>query len=71
MCLDRRAGCPVVDVVALGEAAGLERRLAAAADVGRLTIGRAITADFGTAISLYTGPHVTGLAWRWRAGVVP
>ena len=71
LCVSTGAPGAVVDVVALGEAAGLERRLAAAAEVGRLTIGRAITADFGTAISLYTGPHVTGLAWRWRAGVVP
>jgi hypothetical protein len=26
-----------------------------------------MTADFGTAITVYTGPHLTGLAWRWRA----
>lgn len=58
----------VVDVVTLGEATDLEERLAAAVDAGRLTIGRAITAGFGTAISLYTGPHVAGLAWRWRPG---
>ena len=61
----------VVDLVILGESGELQRRLNETADAGRLAIGAAITADFGTAIAVYTGPHLTGLAWRWRAPAEP
>jgi fatty acid-binding protein DegV len=66
MCAATGSPDAVVDVIALGEAALLRPRLVAAAAERRLPIGRALAADFGTAISLYTGPEVTGLAWRWR-----
>lgn len=67
LCVSTGSPGLVADVIALGHAAELQQRLAEAGDTGRLAIGRALTATFGTAITLYTGPHVTGLAWRWRA----
>jgi DegV family protein with EDD domain len=67
LCVASGSQGSVVDLVALGESVELQRRLARAADAGRLAVGTAIVAGFGTAISIYTGPHLTGLAWRWRA----
>ncbi len=65
------AGSPdfVVDIALLGESAELQERFSAAVHARGLSIGTAITADFGTAIAVYTGPHLTGLAWRWRPPV--
>jgi len=68
MCAATASPGMVVDTVALGESAELQQRLTGAANA--LTVGTAITAEFGTAISIYTGPHVTGLAWRWRPSTV-
>jgi DegV family protein with EDD domain len=67
LCASTRSPGQVVELIALGNADELQRRLDALADEGRLPIGHMLTASFGTAITLYTGPQVTGLAWRWRA----
>jgi hypothetical protein len=56
----------VADLIALGNTSGLDERLERAIGSNRLTIGRRLTAPFGSAIILYTGPGVAGLAWRWR-----
>lgn len=60
-----RAGS-VADIVTLGDDADLRSHLMRARDTGRLAVGRLYAGTFGTAITVYTGPHVTGLAWRWR-----
>lgn len=57
----------VADVVVLGDAAGLEERLMRAVDSGRLRIGQTIVGSFSIAITVHTGPHVIGMAWRFRA----
>lgn len=69
MCLSSGTAAGIVDIVAIGQVAGLQDRLARAAEDGRLRIGRMITGTFGAAVTLYTGPRVTGLAWRWLGGV--
>jgi DegV family protein with EDD domain len=56
----------VVDIVVLGNASGIDERLERAVGSNRITIGRRFDSPFGAAISLYTGPRVAGLAWRWR-----
>jgi DegV family protein with EDD domain len=66
MCASSRQRERVADVVVLGRAPELEERLERAVDDKRLTIGRRLAGTFGTAITLYTGPGVAGLAWRWR-----
>ena len=66
MCSSSSQPGRVADVVVLGQAAELEARLERAVVSHQLTIGRRFVSTFGTAITLYTGPGVAGLAWRWR-----
>jgi hypothetical protein len=66
MCISSSRPGFVVDIVVLGNASGIDERLERAVGSNRVTIGRRFNSPFGTAISLYTGPRVTGLAWRWR-----
>lgn len=61
-----RAGS-VADIMTLGDDADLRLRLLRARDAGRMAIRRLYAGTFGTAITVYTGPHVIGLAWRWRS----
>ncbi len=61
----------VADLVLLGETTALAERVDRAVDDGRLAVARRFSGTFGTAITLYTGPHVTGLAWRWRPAPAP
>ncbi|HEX6235489.1 MAG TPA: DegV family protein [Jiangellaceae bacterium] len=63
--MSARAGS-VADIVTLGDDADLRSRLTHAQNTGRLAVRRLYAGTFGTAITVYTGPHVTGLAWRWR-----
>ncbi|HEU4541499.1 MAG TPA: DegV family protein [Jiangellaceae bacterium] len=65
MCVSSGHAGLVADLVTLGDDAELRERLEQARDSGRLVIGRWYAGTFGTAITVYTGPHVTGLAWRW------
>jgi DegV family protein with EDD domain len=67
MCVATATPGTVVDIAMLGESAELQQRLPAEVQARGLALGTTITADFGTAISVYTGPHLTGLAWRWRS----
>jgi DegV family protein with EDD domain len=66
MCVSSARAGLVADLVTLGDDADLRDQLDQAQDSGRLTIGRLDAGTFGTAITVYTGPNVTGLAWRWR-----
>lgn len=66
LCLASNDPEHAADVMLLGRADGLDERLDNAVAAGRLTIGRRLTGAFGTAITLYTGPGVTGLAWTLR-----
>lgn len=68
VCVSSGRPGETVDLVTLGDEAGLSRRLRQARDSGRLVIGREFVGTFGAAITAYTGPHVTGLAWQWRSG---
>jgi DegV family protein with EDD domain len=71
LCVSTGSPGAIVDVITLGDTGELQQRFAAAVDAGRLPLGRALAANFGNAITLYTGPHVTGLAWRWRGPAAP
>ena len=66
MCVSSSRPGFVVDVVVLGNSSGIDERLERAVGSDRVTIGRRFDSPFGAAISLYTGPRVAGLAWRWR-----
>jgi DegV family protein with EDD domain len=68
ICVSSSRPGQTVDLVTLGDDAGLSDRLRRARDTGRLVIGRQFDGTFGAAITVYTGPAVTGLAWRWRSG---
>jgi DegV family protein with EDD domain len=67
LCVTTGTADSVVDVAMLGESAELQARFTESADARGLALGTTVVADFGTAISVYTGPHLTGLAWRWRS----
>jgi DegV family protein with EDD domain len=69
MCISSGRLGDEVDLVTLGEAAGLRDRIERAQESGRLVVGRQYAGTFGAAITVYTGPHVTGLAWRWRSAL--
>src|SRR5690606_4816152 len=66
-CVRSRPQGLVADLMMLGETAVLQEQVDRAESEGRLPVARRFAGPFGTAITLYTGPHVTGLAWRWRA----
>jgi DegV family protein with EDD domain len=66
LCVSSERPGSVTDLVVLGQAAGLEERLDRAVVASQLTIGHRFVSTFGSAITLYTGPHITGLAWRPR-----
>jgi DegV family protein with EDD domain len=66
MCVSSGGAGLVADLVTLGDDADLRVRLGRARDSGGLLVGRLVAGTFGTAITAHTGPHVTGLAWRWR-----
>lgn len=65
-CVRSKSPGLVADLVLLGETTALAARVDRAVSDGRLAVGRRFGGTFGTAITVYTGPHVTGLAWRWR-----
>ena len=67
MCASSKKPGRIADVVVLGQAPELDERLERAVGSKRLTIGRRFVGTFGSAITLYTGPSVAGLAWRWRS----
>jgi DegV family protein with EDD domain len=66
VCVSSKRAGLVADVVVLGQAPELEERLERTVGANPLTIGRLFVGTFGSAITLYTGPGVAGLAWRWR-----
>jgi DegV family protein with EDD domain len=66
MCVSSRRAGLVADVVVLGRSPELEERLERAVGSHQLTIGRRFVGTFGSATTLYTGPGVAGLAWRWQ-----
>lgn len=66
MCVSSGRPGEAADLITLGDETGLLERLQHARNSGRLPVGRQYAGTFGTAITVYTGPHVTGLAWRWR-----